>query len=99
MQESIANWGELLMAAGGALKPIKCFYHLISFRWKANGDWAYVSHEEDEDFAIGVPMPDGRFVEIDHHSVHTAQETLGVMTSPSGTSPESLQQIRDKAQG
>ena len=29
MQESILNWGQLLIASGGALKPIKCFYHLI----------------------------------------------------------------------
>jgi hypothetical protein len=29
MQESIMNWGKLLIASGGSYKPPKCFYHLI----------------------------------------------------------------------
>ena len=29
MQESIGNWGRLLIATGGSLKLIKCFYHMI----------------------------------------------------------------------
>ena len=33
MQEAITNWGKLLLATGGALKPSKCFFHLISFKW------------------------------------------------------------------
>ena len=36
MQLSITNWGDLLMASGGSLKLIKCFYHLISFDWRCN---------------------------------------------------------------
>jgi hypothetical protein len=39
LQESILNWGKLLLATGGALKPVKSFYHLISFRWKPDGSW------------------------------------------------------------
>ena len=31
MQESIVNWGRLLISTGGSLKPIKCFYHMILF--------------------------------------------------------------------
>jgi hypothetical protein len=33
LQDSISNWGQLLLATGGALKPSKCFYYLISFEW------------------------------------------------------------------
>jgi hypothetical protein len=40
-QKSILNWGKLLLATGGALKPAKCFYHLISFIWRPNGTWRY----------------------------------------------------------
>ena len=39
LQEAITNWGKLLLASGGALKPTKCFCHLISFEWKADGSW------------------------------------------------------------
>jgi hypothetical protein len=38
LQESIINWGCLLLATGEALKPAKCFYHMISFSWKPDGD-------------------------------------------------------------
>ena len=41
LQESIINWGHLLLATGGALKPEKCFYHIISFSWKPDGTWRY----------------------------------------------------------
>jgi hypothetical protein len=37
MQERIINWGHLLIATGGKLKQSKCFYHLISSSWKADG--------------------------------------------------------------
>ena len=29
IQDSISNWGHILIASGGAFKPPKCFYHLI----------------------------------------------------------------------
>jgi hypothetical protein len=41
LQESIKNWGKLLIASGEALQPIKCFYYLISFQWKPDGSWVY----------------------------------------------------------
>lgn len=39
LQDSILSWGNLLIATGGSLKPSTCFYHLISFTWKRNGQW------------------------------------------------------------
>ncbi len=41
IQEAIENWGKFLLASGGALKPAKCFFHLIYFKFKADGTWAY----------------------------------------------------------
>ena len=41
MQESVRNWGKLLIASGGSYKPPKCFYHLISFDFKRDGKWFY----------------------------------------------------------
>lgn len=34
IQASVKNWFDLLIATGGAYKPVnvKCFYHLISFQ-------------------------------------------------------------------
>ena len=64
MQEAITIWGKLLLATGGALKPIKCFFHLISFAWKEDGSWFYENNEEDEEFQAKVPLVDGSFGDI-----------------------------------
>ncbi len=37
IQRAIENWGRLLIATGGTLKPEKCFYHLIDFAWTQKG--------------------------------------------------------------
>jgi hypothetical protein len=33
IQNSVNSWGNLLIVTGGALKPEKCFYLIISFEW------------------------------------------------------------------
>ena len=66
------------------MKPIKCFYYLISFNWNASGKWSYAATEKDEEFAIGVPAPGGGFKGIGHLSVHKAMNTLGVYLCPTG---------------
>jgi hypothetical protein len=65
-QESIINWGCLLLATGGALKPAKCFYHMISFFWMLEGDWKYDSNESSPDLSIVVRLADGTLAPIEH---------------------------------
>jgi len=75
LQESINSWGGLLLATGGAFKPIECFYNLMSFGWKPNGEWSYENNHEDDNLLIGVPMLDGRLAQIEHLPVNTSKET------------------------
>ncbi len=77
LQESIINWGPLLLATGGALKPAKCFYHMISFSWKPDGDWKYDSNESLTDLSIVVPLADGTLALIDYLPVSTPTKKLG----------------------
>jgi hypothetical protein len=91
--EGIINWGKLLIATGGALKPIKCLYYLISFQWKAGRRWEYCSNEDKEDYAIGVPLADGRLIDIKHLSVNSVVKTLGSMTCPSGSNQAGLEWV------
>ena len=56
----------------------------MSFAWNSSGKWTYESNELKEEYALGVPMSDGSMVEINHLSVNTAKETLGVSVCPSG---------------
>lgn len=98
LQDSIHNWGQLLIATGGAFKPVKCFYHLISFKWRRDGSWAYAANEDNEELDIAVPMPDGSMVPIEHLSIDTGRETLGVYTAPSGKAASQIESMQDKSQ-
>jgi hypothetical protein len=96
--ESIKSWGQLLIASGGAYKPPKCFYHLISFGFKANGNWFYEDNHELEEYNMVVLMPDGNEWPIEHLPVTTPKETLGVWTCPTGDPAGAIAAMTSKAQ-
>ena len=98
IQSSVTNWGNLLIVSGGALKPSKCFFSLISFVWK-NGMWAYANNHLNGNFGIKVPLPNKPAAEISHHPVSHSEKTLGAMTSPDGNSKASTALMQEKAQG
>lgn len=95
----MTNWGRLLIATGGSLKPSKCFYHLISFSWKPDGTWGYDANEEDEGLQLDIPLPDGSSATIEHCGVDQAHKTLGTMTCPSGKSDAMIAHMKERAQG
>jgi hypothetical protein len=39
LQRSIENWGKLLVATGGSLRPDYCFFHLLDFAWTKKRGW------------------------------------------------------------
>jgi hypothetical protein len=91
LQEAVINWGKLLIATGGALKPEKCSYYLISFKWKADGTWLYDQNELHPHFTLSVPMVGGFQEEIEHLPISKAIKTLGFMTCPSGSSVSAIE--------
>jgi hypothetical protein len=93
MQSSILNWGQILIATGGALKPAKCFYHLISFSWKPDGSWIYNQNEMKPMLSIMVPLLDGSHAPIKHLAVTVPTKTLGSMTCPTGCSDGAITQM------
>jgi hypothetical protein len=98
LQDSIINWGQLLIATGGALKPAKCFYHIISFAWAPDGTWKYQLSDTNLDLEILVPLGDGTLSTIEHLPVSTPTKTLGQMTCPTESSDRALRQMCEKAQ-
>jgi hypothetical protein len=99
LQDSIHNWGRILIATGGALKPEKCFYHLISFSWKPDGTWQYSPNDKRSDLNIMVPTEDGSLAAIEHLPVTTPTKTLGQMTCSTGSSNGAIAQMNEKEQG
>jgi hypothetical protein len=77
LQDAVVNWGKLLIATGGALKPTKCSYYLISFEWKADGKWKCADNTEDDDLSICIPLVDGSYEAIKQLPVSSAIKTLG----------------------
>jgi hypothetical protein len=98
MQESVMNWGRLLIASGGSYKPPKCFFHLISFKWDRKGNWSYDTNHDKPEFDMVVPMPDGSVESIEHLPVTEAKETLGVYSCPNGSAHGAIQAMTTKAQ-
>ena len=98
LQESVINWGCLLIATGGALKPSKCSFYLISFKWKADGTWVYKDDVNQPDLAIGIPLADNSLAEIEHLPVSSALKILGSMTYPTGSSATALGRMQQQGQ-
>jgi hypothetical protein len=98
-QENVYNWGKLLIATGGSLKPSKWFFHLVSFSWKPDGTWVYDSNEEDKEIQLKIPLPDGSLVPIRHCGVNEVHKTLGMMTCPLGSHEAPIAHMKEKAQG
>ncbi len=98
LQESVISWGKLLIATGGALKPAKCSYYLISYKWKSDGTWSYCTNEIRPNLQIRVPLVDRSLDDIKHLPVSRAVKTLGSMTCPSGSNVAALQQMQTQGQ-
>jgi hypothetical protein len=98
LQHAIKNWGRLLIATRGCLKPEKCFFHLLDFVWMAKRGWQYIPQHDDKSTVVAVPIPNGTMAPITHLAVDNAQNKLGVGTCPSGNSTGSLRQMKEKAQ-
>ena len=99
MQQSIDNWGRLLIASGGAFKPAKCFSYLLSYSFARDGKWRYDANHTNEALDLTVPLPDGTESWIAHESVETAKETLGTWVCPSGSAKDAVKAMREKAEG
>ncbi len=98
LQADVINWGRLLIATGGALKPAKCLYYLISFKWKSNGTWAYSANKTIPNLQVRVPLADGSLEDIEHLPAIEAVKTLGSMTCPSGSNAAELQRMQTQGQ-
>ena len=97
MQLAINSWSDLLIASGGALKPEKCFYYLLSFGWDRNGKFFYEENHEREEYDITVNLPSGEKAPITHLAAETSNVTLGVSSNPAGSGEGALTLAKEKS--
>jgi hypothetical protein len=97
LQEAIVNWDKVLLASGEALKPAKCFFHLISFKFRTDGIWHYEENEKEEEICAVVPLADGSFAQINHLGIHESAKMLSSMTCPSRCNKGAIEYMLTKS--
>jgi hypothetical protein len=88
-QANLDKWASLLIAAGGALNPSKCYWYMISYRCH-NGEWEY---KNDMSHNLTILMPGGDRTKITQLPVTEGKKMLGVWSSPTGSDEKHLQEV------
>ena len=92
MQQDATDWGKTLKASGGALKPPKWFWTLVSYLCD-EGEWI---PEDCVDYELFIDDLDGTPVKIDHVAMDEAKKTLGIYDSHGGGNTEHLEKLDEK---
>ena len=96
--QSVARkWCDTLRITGGALRPEKCWWFLVSFKWLPDGSWKYASVEETPG---DIEIPDYRMEteKIEKVEVTEGRMGLGVYIAPDGSNREQLKYMEGKVE-
>jgi hypothetical protein len=92
-QIELEQWSCLLNAMGGALKPEKCFWHLLDYECM-DGEWTYADAMTKD---LKITNPNWTKSPIKQEKVMESKKTLGIYNSPSGDNEGHLSFIANKA--
>jgi hypothetical protein len=85
MQAEAQTWERLLNSTGGALELSKCFFYVMSWKFKNDGTPMLLTPDEMPDIEIQLTSgPSATLHTITHKSTYDAHKTLGVKPNPSG---------------
>ena len=97
LQQATYLWALLLQATGGNLKPAKCYYYLLIYKFE-NGEARLCNLRELQDLPrIRIPQPSAEDVEITLKACDDPSETLGVFTCPKDDGTAQLDKMMAKA--
>lgn len=95
IQEATKCWAYLLQATGGSLKPAKCYWYLMEYKFKEGT--AYLSRTQDiRHISLNIPQPDTTDVTIELKDTTEATKVLGVMCCPNGDGTPMLNHMLGK---
>jgi hypothetical protein len=95
MQAAVNAWHGGLRATGGALKPEKCSWCLVSFYWD-QGQWHY-TNPDNQPGVLSIPSPQGELVPIMRHASTDAIKVVGVTQALDGNMIAQIQVLQAKA--
>jgi hypothetical protein len=78
------DWGGIVKATGGALKPAKCLWYMMAYKFNKNGTVRLKSVSELPKTELTIPQANGVKVPIPLKPVNVAEKKLGVYTCPDG---------------
>jgi hypothetical protein len=95
VQDATSYWARLLQATRGNLKPIKCYWYFMTFKF-AEGQALLKPAKELRQYELRIPQPDTRDIAIELKDPAVASEVLGVWSSPSGRDGRHRQHMMEK---
>lgn len=90
------TWEEAVIASGGAVRPEKCYWTAIDFRWK-NGKWSYMKMNEFQG-EIWVKNTHGVKEKVKRFDVNRSKDGLGLHIHPDGSMDQQIEFITEKIQ-
>ena len=93
VQRATDDWGGIVKATGGSLKPAKCFWYLMSYKFNKNGTVRLKGLSELPQTELTIPQENGSKVAIQLKSVSVSEKKLGVYTCPDGDFSDQLAYI------
>lgn len=95
IQAATTDWGMLVQATGGAVKPSKSFWYLMSWKFH-RGKAMLKSKEELSHFVMSIPQSNGTTATIPLEANHVTKKTLGVWNNPLNDPTVPLEKLRTK---
>ena len=96
-QQLISKWCSMLWITGGALRPEKCGWYLLSFSWTPDGDWAY-NTIKDTPSDLHIPDYLNHPHIIERYEANRGFKGLGIFEAPDGNNNDQLNYMKDKIQ-
>lgn len=88
-------WVGILRATGGAIRPDKSFWYLISWHFR-NGKWSWQSQDQTPG-EIRVHDADNQLRNLDRLAPNEARKTLGVFVAPNGNWRKQIDYLKEKS--
>ena len=88
------TWEEAVLVSGGAVRPEKCYWTAVDFRWK-NGNWYYMSMNEFKG-EIWVKDTTGVPKRVERYDVNNSKDGLGIHINPDGTMGKQVEYVGNK---
>jgi hypothetical protein len=95
MQDGVAMWQGALRATGGSLKPEKCSWCLVAYRWD-QGKWSFHS-QESLPASICICSPAGELVDLTRLEPNEPITVVGMVQAMDGAMTGQVSELQGRA--